>query len=205
MKRLRALLVLGLLLLALPAATLAAKDASLCAAGSTWVDMDDPDRHPAALGRAALGVYDTDADGQTCVRPLADPREGNLRVAYKVDDLGEVKVAGAFASCPDGAGPVDTTKPETMPVPLTREILASYDRNGDGLLCVTRPLFGEGEFTIDVYVVDTHAFGDWCGGRLATIIGTPQDDTIIVSRPRQVLECRRGTGRQRILPAERGM
>jgi hypothetical protein len=83
MKRLRAFLAVGVMLAALPAATLAAEESSPCSAGATWVDMDDPQRHPAALDRAALGIYDANGDAQTCVRPVADPREGNLRIAYK--------------------------------------------------------------------------------------------------------------------------
>jgi RTX calcium-binding nonapeptide repeat (4 copies) len=178
MKRLRALVTLAMLLTVVPATAMAGETASPCPAGSTWVDMDDPRRHPAALDRAALGSYDANGDAQTCVRLAVDARAGNLRVAYKVVEPGEVKAAGAFASCPDDSGPVDMNKPDTMPVPLTREILASYDRNGDGQLCLARPLFGEGDFTIDVSVVDMPVFGYWCGGRLATIIGTPQDDEI---------------------------
>jgi hypothetical protein len=177
MKWLRALLTLGFLLAALPAATLsaatlAAKESSPCPQGSTWVDMDDPGRHPAALDRAALGIYDQDGDAQTCVRPVADPREGNLRVAYKVADPDEV------ASCPDDSGAVDTTKPDTMPFPLTPERIAPYDLNGDGRLCVTRSQLGEGDFMIDVSVANTPFYYLWCGGKFATIVGTPESDTI---------------------------
>jgi Ca2+-binding RTX toxin-like protein len=177
MKWLRTLLALGFLLAALPAATLpaatlAAEEPSPCPQGSTWVDMDDPDRHPAALDRAALGIYDEDGDAQTCVRPVADPRDGNLRLGYKVADL---DIAG---NCPDDSGAVDTTKPGAMPFPLTPERIAPYDLNGDGRVCVTRSQLGEGDFMIDVQVADNPFSDLWCGGRLATIVGTPQDDWI---------------------------
>jgi hypothetical protein len=180
-KRFRVLVALFSLLAALPggmpaAAALPTSDSPLCPAGSTWVDMDDPERHTAALDRAALSSYDANGDAQTCVRPVADEREGNLRLAYKVADLGEAKAAGGAADCPDDTGPIDMHKPEIMPFPLTREILTHYDLNGDGQLCVSGPLLDEGDFTIDVYVVDNPVLGYWCGGQLATIIGTPQDD-----------------------------
>jgi hypothetical protein len=89
------ILLQGVVLAAPPATALAADDSPLCLAGSSWVDMDDPDRHPAALDRAILGLYDANGDAQTCVRPVADARTANLRVAYKVFDLGESK-AGAL-------------------------------------------------------------------------------------------------------------
>jgi hypothetical protein len=178
MKRLRAFVAVGVMLAALPAVTLAAEDSSPCAADSTWIDMDDLERHPAALDREALGIYDANGDAQTCVRPMADEREGNLRVAYKASDPDESLAAGAGADCPKDSGPVDVNRPDTMPAPLTREILTHYDLNGDGQLCVSRSLLGEGDFTIDVQVVDSSTFLNWCGGRLATIVGTPQDETI---------------------------
>jgi hypothetical protein len=179
LKRLRALLAVGVMLAALPAASLAAEDSPLCSAGATWVDMDDPERHPAALDRAALGSYDADGDAQTCVRPVTDEREGNLRIAYKVADLGEAKAAGAAADCPDDSGPVDMHKPASMPFPLTPEDLTFYDRNGDGQLCVSRPQrASEGDAVIDMSVVEPHTVTFWCRGQLATIIGTPQDDSL---------------------------
>jgi hypothetical protein len=85
--------------------------------------MDDPERHTAALDREALDIYDENGDAQLCVRPLADERKGNLRLTYKASDPDESQAAGALASCPKDAGPVDMNRPNTMPAPLTREIL----------------------------------------------------------------------------------
>jgi hypothetical protein len=172
------LLPQGGVLAARPAVTLV-EDSPLCPAGSAWVDMDDPERHPAALDRALLGPYDANGDGQLCVQLRAAVGAETLRVGYKVSDLGEAKDMVAVASCPDDSGPLDLHKPESMPIPLTHEGLTSYDRNGDGQLCVSRPLLGEGDFTTDVYLVETHNGLTLCGGLLATIIGTTGNDTIV--------------------------
>jgi hypothetical protein len=173
------LLPVGVVRAAPPAAALAAENSSLCPAGDTWVDMDDPKRHPAALNRAALGLYDANGDAQICAWLVEDQRAANLRVAYKVLDLGESKAAGAQAGCPADYGQVDMSKPESIPFPLSRDILMSYDRNGDGQMCVSQPLRDEiADLALGLQVVEPPLRIGWCGGQPATITGTGGDDTI---------------------------
>jgi hypothetical protein len=122
LKRLRAFLALGVMLAALPAAalpsaTLAAEDSPLCSAGATWVDMDDPERHPAALDRAALGLYDANGDAQLWLHLTPAAGASSLRVGYTLFDLDARKEAGSTANCPKDSGPVDMNRPDTMPFP----------------------------------------------------------------------------------------
>jgi Ca2+-binding RTX toxin-like protein len=189
LRRFRLFVALVGLLAALPAAVpaaaaLPAADSVLCPAGARWVDMDDPDRHLAALGRDVLGAFDTNGDAQTCVEVLDKPAEGSLRLAYKVIDLGEARLAQASKGCPAGSGSVDVRKEDDIPVPLDREDLTPFDKNGDGHLCVARLLddsAGDLEHTIRVREINIVL--PICGGKWATIIGTSGNDHILYGTP----------------------